>query len=95
MITVYISIGNSDDKLSQLDWAAFHNRVNIEIRRLAFIVHGHWLSEASSPWQNACWCMELEDRETSHLKQILTHVADLYGQESIAWAEAKTEFLSP
>ncbi len=100
MITVYISIGNSDDKLTQADWAAFHTAVREAIRRAAHVVHGEWTSPSTDPWQNACWCIEVisdPDADYNHaawLRGQLANLAKAYDQDSIAWAEApKTEFL--
>lgn len=92
-MSTYISIGNSDDKLSQGLWAAFHHRVNVEVRKASGEVHGHWLSEPSAPWQNACWCVEVHESQREQLRETLRHVATLYQQDSIAWADAETEFL--
>lgn len=93
MLTVYISIGNSDDKLSQAEWSTFHSAVDQVIRRGAHRVHGAWLSPSADPWQNACWCIEIES--SIWLRGQLANLARAYEQDSIAWAEAPvTEFLS-
>lgn len=92
-MSTYISIGNSDDKLSQGLWSAFHHRVNVEVRKASGLVHGHWLSEPSAPWQNACWCVEVDGHQREQLRETLRHVANVYQQDSIAWADAETEFL--
>lgn len=93
--TVYISIGNSDDKLTQAEWAEFYAATNFAIRDDAHVVHGQWLSGPVSPWQNACWCVEVPDRNAFRLRQRLADLAHTYRQGSIAWAEATTEFIGP
>jgi hypothetical protein len=91
---VYISIGNSDDKLTQAEWSSFHNGTEGAILSLADKVHGRWLSVPSDPWQNACWCVEVESLKVARLKQSMRNAAALYRQDSIAWAEVLvTEFL--
>lgn len=91
---VYISISNSDDKLSQADWAGFFGDTHDAINDAAITVHGEWLSASASPYQNACWCVELHDPDAFALAGELGRLAAVYGQDSIAWAEvAKTEFL--
>lgn len=103
MLTVYVSIGNSDDKLPQADWASFHTGVDAVIRRAAHQVHGAWVSPSTDPWQNACWCIVLDpnaymDRaeDIDWLRVQLANLAKAYDQDSIAWAEAPTtEFLGP
>lgn len=106
-LIVYISIGNSDDKLSQADWSDYV--VAIDLRLLdrstypESVVkrrHGYWHSLPTDPWQNACWCVELDNDEGDWdeidvLKADLRYIADDYRQTSVAWAVAATEFLEP
>lgn len=93
MITAYVSIGNSDDKLSQAEWAAFHARVHDQVSYYAGQVHGAWVSGSASAYQNACWCVEVDESAVPSLKSNLARLARMYRQESIAWATARTEFL--
>ena len=93
MITVYVSIGNSDDKLTQLEWHTFHEDVEELVEFAAAKVHGHWLSLPTAAWQNACWCVELHADDADNLKRDLAVVADRWRQDSIAWAEAQTTFI--
>jgi hypothetical protein len=93
-ITVYISIGNSDDKLSQAKWAMFQLDVARALTTAGARYHGEWHSHPGSMWQNACWCVEIPPAAAGRLKDELGRLADVYQQESIAWAEAPTtEFL--
>lgn len=95
LMIVYISIGNSDDKLGQAEWAAFAGTTQGTIRRAAMAVHGEWTSLPWSSYQNACWCVELTDKSAAWLKPELVWLAGEYHQDSIAWAEASfTEFLA-
>lgn len=102
MTTVYISIGNSDDKLSQADWSSYVLDVDrafeAAVRYEGARVHGRWYSLATEPWQNACWCAEWHE-DLAHvlkaLKRDLAIIARAYRQESIAWAEATTTFIGP
>jgi hypothetical protein len=98
---VYISIGNSDNKLTQKEWAAFVSNIDDDIANSRAGVHGFWSSVSHHPWQNACWCIEFEEKSqlfgeivVNKLKDNLIQLARTYGQDSIAWAEVKeTEFL--
>lgn len=104
-VIVYISIGNSDDKLTQAEWADYYRKVSQAVR--TGHVHGQWVSEPASAWQNACWCIEFdpdtrlvtsdghEHSRVEWLRRRLTELAREYRQDSIAWAEARTEFLTP
>lgn len=101
MTTVYVSIGNSDDKLTQQDWAEFYRKVNLLLRGNPAVkaVHGQWVSEPASAWQNACWCVELDAHAPAITRQLKGHLGVLarrYRQDAIAWAECPaTEFLPP
>lgn len=93
MHQVYISIGNSDDKLSQRLWCEFVNAVEEELVGLK--MHGAWFSRPDAAWQNACWLVEIpEGTWRPYLRERLRTLAGEYNQDSIAWSEAETEFLS-
>lgn len=93
--TVYASIGNSDDKLTQARWSAFHDRFTTLVRTHALRVYGDWTSTGTSPWQNACIAFEIGHETAKRLQHDLAELAGEYGQDSIAWAEADTQFISP
>lgn len=81
--TAVIMIGNSDDNLNQLEWSEFIDDMN-GIADLADAVHGRWFSTPDSPYQNAAWCIEIDDERLPGLYQTLASLAHRYGQESIA-----------
>lgn len=96
MITVYVSIGNSDDKLTQVQWAEYVERVNNAIRYPVDVqVHGWWFSHSVSQYQNTCWCFEVASQSTAmDLQEELTIIRSSYGQDSVAWAVVSgTEFI--
>jgi hypothetical protein len=93
-VIVYISIGNSDDKLTQARWSEFYNWVAGSINMFASVHHGKWVSDPTEPWQNACWCVLVEEGKVERLKARLRNTAVEFDQDSIAWAEAPhTEFI--
>lgn len=99
--TVYATIGNSDDKLSQAQWAQFTGEFVETIRIQADEIHGVWWSAPDTPWQNCCVGFSIEDetlppecaptaRELGRnrielLKRSLTKLREFYGQEAVAW----------
>jgi hypothetical protein len=93
--TVYISIGNSDDKLTQAEWSAFYRHTRQAIEGYSQVIHGSWVSRTEDPWQNACWCFEpiADHSARAGLKRVLAQIAADYRQDTIAWAEASTEFI--
>jgi hypothetical protein len=99
-VIVYISIGNSDDKLTQRQWSDFvlvvDHALNGAVNRGHAALHGSWRSPSDAPWQNACWCIEFEAGlvAVGPLRELLAGVASDFHQDSIAWTEVKTtEFL--
>jgi hypothetical protein len=84
-VTVYASIGNSDDKLSQRAWAAYLERFRTIMRTYSATVFGDWVSESSSRYQNACMCIEVAVEQTTELSRALTHLREFYRQDSIAF----------
>lgn len=95
-MTVYASIGNSDDRLTQARWSEFHAAFAELIRDYATTIHGAWLSNPADPWQNACIAFDVDINDVGDLQRELILVAGRFDQESIAWAEAgDTEFIGP
>ena len=94
---VYISIGNSDDKLTQQRWARFLIDVQFAVNEAVADggeIHGAWFSQPLSVYQNACFCADIPDLKVPGLKSLLITLAAEYQQNSIAWAsEPNIEFL--
>lgn len=96
MITVYVSIGNSDDKLSQICWSAFCDDVAYLINSRATHVHAACFSASAAPWQNAIWCLELPEDQAPQLQAGLSRLARRYRQDSIAWAQTdRVQMIGP
>lgn len=94
LTTVYVSIGNSDDKLTQLLWSEFVEDVIQNVTEWAEQIYGVWYSEPSSPYQNACVAFSISNVVVPELRKALTTIREHYNQDSIAWAEAPTtEFI--
>lgn len=93
MKTITIQIGNSDDKLTQKEWAGFNLLVNSRIKGYAQAIHFHGVSTGDADWQNAAWIIELDDFSLSHLKRELKRLRQEYKQDSVAWTIGKTEFI--
>jgi hypothetical protein len=94
-VSIYVSIGNSDDKLTQKEWSEFCNDLHTEIIAFRGSIHGRWFSASSDIYQNACICFEISDSNAKRLKGALKVLARQYGQDWIAWAEAELTKLEP
>lgn len=97
MKTITVQIGNTDNKLSQRQWASFCNAVHRSI-----VYHTHDIVDAihfSAPsvgwadWQNAAWVFSCADTEIDPLKNSLNAARLDYKQDSIAWTEGRTPFI--
>ena len=86
MITAYISIGNSDDKLTQAEWSHYVAELNHLIDKFATRVHGRWFSRPDDPWQNHCVCVEVEPEPFATLQGGLAGLRIGFRQDSIAVA---------
>ena len=93
MKTITFQIGNSDDKLTQREWAAFVEDIDHEINVLAKHVHFCGFSLGDAAWQNACWVFELETARENELKTLVTEHRSRFKQDSVAWTEGQTVFV--
>jgi hypothetical protein len=93
MTTVHVSIGNSDDKLSQREWSEFARYFDITMRMHCEKIHGEWYSLPNSPWQNACLVGEIHSDRMESLRSELSALRETYGQDAVAWLAGTTEFI--
>lgn len=100
---VYVTVGNTDDKLTQVRWSAFVTAVHKVLQDSidwggegqggAWI--GAWFSGSSAPWQNAIWAVEYIDPKAAGRAQAqLMLLAGEYDQDAIAWTYGITTMLS-
>lgn len=94
MKTIYVTIGNTDDKLTQAEWSRFVGDVGTEIADLSQQIQFHGFPPGDAPWQNACWALDIHPVHADELRDHLAELAAKYRQESIAWAEATVEFIA-
>lgn len=79
---MYITIGNSDDKLSQSQWADYQCKLLEIVDEFQKQIHGIWYSAPRSPYQNMCVCVEVDD--TDGLVKALRGLCRDFNQDSIA-----------
>lgn len=94
----YVTIGNSDDKLTQQQWASFCYDLRSLVEDWTQQVHGNWVSAADSCWQNACMCFVVAAPSADQLQTVeilvrsdLRALAAQYGQDSIALVTVPAE----
>ena len=93
MKTVCVQIGNSDDKLRQVEWAAFVS--NVDAVLMVFEKQRHFKGGSTQwePWQNVCWVIEVEESEMIELFDRLSAMGTKYNQDSIAVTVGETRFI--
>jgi hypothetical protein len=88
---ITVSIGNTDNKLTQQSWNDFVEHVASEIQREGNI---HFFGGAPNweRWQNVAWIVEVGD-DWDILRERLLKIRELYKQDSIFVLEGKGLFL--
>lgn len=93
MKTYTILIGNSDDKLTQKQWAEFIGNLNFWIKKFCDEIHFAASSSGELPWQNYSITFECEDSKIIWIKENLIELKKQYNQQSIAIIEGITYFI--
>ena len=96
MKTVTIQIGNTDNKLSQSEWASFcnsvHRAITFHTHDIVDAIHFSAPSVGWADWQNAAWVFDITDDEGLQLWDRMKVLAGDFRQDSIAWTEGVTVF---
>jgi hypothetical protein len=96
LTTLTIQLGNSDDKLTQAEWADFVKKVEGYIRSTDYCqIHFSGSSAGNAPWQNYCLVAEVPVGAINDLSYLVAKMAGRYRQESIAFTVGETEFIRP
>lgn len=90
----YVSIGNSDDELTQHEWSNFIRELKNVLSDFSGRTYGEWFSASDSTWQNMCVCKELERDDLDRLRAALRALRRFYRQDSVALVIVdQTEFV--
>lgn len=95
--TAIIAIGNSDNKLTQLQWVSYIKNVNYTVMDYSDKIYFHGFAAPNVEWQNAAWIFDLADdpQDEHNLIKDLQRIAYIYNQESIALVIGDTIFVKP
>lgn len=93
MTTVVIQIGNSDNKLTQSEWAHYCAHMGRAVKGSVRQVHFSGGSDWDAPWQNACWVCEVDREQVDSLRREVSRCGKNFGQESVAVTFGQTEFV--
>ena len=92
-ITVVIQIGNSDNNLTQGEWANFAASMHQTISHCVFRIHFKGGSDWDAPWQNACWVCEVAREAVDKLKREVEACRKNYRQDSASMTFGETVFI--
>jgi hypothetical protein len=95
MTQIYVSIGNSDNKLTQEEWAQFCDDLVTILDDVSSEIYGQWYSLPHARWQNMVASIEIDDRQLDPLRACLSQLAEEYRQDSIALQLGTAEFITP
>lgn len=93
MLTVTIQISNSDNKLTQGEWAEFCNTLQSDLERIADKIHFQGGSSWNAPWQNACWVCGVARERLDELKSHIRDCRAKFLQDSAAVTAGEAEFI--
>lgn len=93
MKTVTLQIGNTDDKLTQEEWANYVADMRAAIMSLASQTHFFGGASNWDRWQNVAWIVVCGPGEIEQLKTAASAVRKQYRQDSVAWLVGDTEFI--
>lgn len=94
MNTVIIQIGNTDNKLTQQEWAKFCDEIHWIILDSNVMIHFSGGPPNCAPFQNYCWVIEI-DRcfDTKELEENISYVRAKYKQDNVAITYGETKFI--
>ncbi len=83
MVAICISAGNTDNKLTQLEWSELVRDLSFAISDYEVARHFFGGSETYAPWQNVCWICTIEEQNIQELKNTIGKIRALYRQDSV------------
>lgn len=92
--TILIQIGNSDNKLSQAEWAAFVHAMRHEaILKNCVQIHFAGGPGTHERWQNFAFVVECKEEQVAPLRAAVKDIRDVFQQDSAAFMVGDTEFV--
>jgi hypothetical protein len=94
-MTITLQIGNSDDKLTQIEWSDYVKMMTSVVDAYKQELHFSAGSPTNSRWQNYCWVFTIENDNLVRdaLYRQVYDIRQKYKQDSAAFTEGKTLFV--
>ena len=92
-LTHVVSIGNTDDKLTQAEWSKFCAEVNALVKAYGKNVYFVGYTGPAQPYQSATFVLEPWDGDEKFFLKALMGILVAYRQQSAAVVIGETEFV--
>lgn len=96
MKTVIIQLGNTDNKLTQKEWAIFISNIEkvlSDTKYTGLQVHFAGGSSAEKAWQNYCFVFNCYESDIESIRFRVQNIRGLFKQDSVAFTLGKTELI--
>lgn len=92
-VVVYAAIGNSDNRLSQRQWADYCRQFVACFSSHADVIYGNWYSLPNVEWQNAAIVAKVQLTLLETLKRELAWLRERHHQDSMAFGIVEVEMI--
>lgn len=82
MSHVVISIGNSDNKLTQIEWSDFVGEIRTAIEQVNATVHFFGGASTWEQWQNVAWVIDVKPKDVDKFLHVVQRTRKKYRQDS-------------
>ena len=93
MINILVTIGNTDNKLTQHEWAKFVRAMGEMLQCYETARHFFGGSATYDSWQNVSWLCMVNDAQLTEIKANIRNLCDLYQQDSAFVLAGMGEFV--
>lgn len=95
-MTLYITIGNTDNKLDQQCWHTFTQHLYSLMLFHCHTIHGEFHTQSNTPYQSCCMSGELnEELDLENIENSVSILARNFNQDSIAMSISETKLVQP
>lgn len=92
-VLVYVSVSNTDQRLTMQEWAEFAAEVAATLRDYAGSLFLDWYSPPASARQGAVWAVKMDAAHRLPLRERLDRLRVKYRQDEVAWADGAEDFI--
>jgi hypothetical protein len=92
-LTLSVLVGNSDNRLTQMEWSSYAGKVNDLVRACTYHTFFNGAPYTASLFQNHCWVFSIHKDDYDKFEGEVREVALHYEQESVAIVKGKTHIL--